>query len=990
MPSGQVGASESQPLERQVERIASASEHAIHDLVEYLTDRRHRPQLMRLLTDSPAWLIAKSRRLGGDQSLLRDVSLAIASFTDPLAPQDVLDLLRLYAVLGVIQQRASERRGGAIDGIAGALVLADPGERFAALQRVWMSLVQPSGAGERHASLLLAARDAAATMPSDWFNGQARANALDWIVDELLSLGEHAAAHDTLALMSRTIGDREDAVVRVLLSDVASGHLDAALGLLPQIHNVWQARKAHMALAGALWRARRHDDALTMASAARRPFIRTSVLTALIETFSAQDIRTRTALLDEAVESGRTIESHRAETDLDRDWDMKAAALRSLAHALASSGQFERAKSAADEIPYAFDCALTLTEIAGIARRAAADRWAQTLLASAKSLTSQTRDPSSRAKLELVIAAELSNPLELTFRPVDVIRALVNEGRPEVALAIAESTTGENRAEMIHAARHPAMPSESPADIEAAVPSPITTASDTAVPDRDLQRLRRLEALDAIAVTLEKAQQTTRARRLRERARQLRGDRDKSHRGKAAKESQNPVEHDEAVARDVEHAIEGRRWDEAIATARRASTNLFDFNGRIAWSMIRVGEVERGYQLASTLDGSEAIGSVIALHAVGRLDLAQELVDTCLQKNPGDLALFVQALAGDGRCLAARATARRHRNGVIPDHLMVDIAMCAAARHEVDYAISAARAMQDQRDADRVLQGVVAELQHEGRAEEAEKWAAMIVDTERRAAALQGRPMLIPGTASIDMWLDGGRFGYIRTRARSVHPDMRVGMLTQLSRAHATVGEFASAIEVAREIPLGATQADELRSLAVQLASHRRFDEALDVSQDIGAAMARSLRLRGLPSDEAEQAARLSLIRNSGGVDDQPGRTNFPDQVVLALAAIATEMRAAGDPRAAATLARATRIHDLHELTRDTRVTLGRALVTLGRWSEGLRTIPRLDAHAFALEVHALRDVLDTLQAGLAVDATTAVGRIAGWFDDNWKELGSV
>ena len=967
--------------------MASASEHAIRDLVAYLTDRRHRPQLMRLLADSPAWLMAKRRRLGGDQSLLRDVSLAIASFADPLEPQDVLDLLRLYAVLSVIQQRATERRQHAIDGVAGALVLADPGERFGALQRAWMSLVQPSGAEERHASLLLAARDAADNMPSDWFNGQARANALSWIVDELLSLGEHAAAHDTLALMSRTIGDREDAVVRVLLSDVASGHLDAALKLLPEIHNVWQDRKAQMALAGALWRAHRHDDALKMASDARSPFIRTSVYTALIEKFGAQDIRTRTALLDEALESGRTIQSHRAETELDRDWDMKAAALRSLAHALASVGEFDRAKSAADEIPYAFDAGLTLTEIAGIARRAAADQWAQDLMAAAKSITSQTRDPSSRAKLELVIAAQLSNPLELTFRPVDVIRALVNEGRPEIALAIAESTTGENRAEMIQAARHPPIPPESDHGLRGANPSPVTQAADASIPDSDVVRTRRVEALDAVAATLEKAHQTTRARRLREMARQLRGDPDESHSEKTARDTGNPIEHDEAVARDVERAIEGRRWDDAIAAARRASTNLFNFSGRIAWSMIRTGQVDRGYQLASTLDGSDASGSVIALHAVGRLDLANELVDTCLRKNPGDLALFVQALAGDGHCLAARATARRHLNGIIPDHLVVDIAMCAAARTDVDYAISAARAMQDQRDADRVLQAVVAELQHEGRSEEAEKWAALIVDAERRDAGLQGRPMLVPGTASIDMWLDGGKFGYIRRRARSVHPDMRVGMLTQLSRAHATVGEFASAIEVAREIPLGATQADELRSLAAQLASHRRFDEALEVSRDIGAAMARSLRFRGVPSDEAESAARLSLIRSSGGVDDQPGRTNFPDQVVLALAAIAKEMRAVGDPRAAATLARATRIHEVHELTRDTRVTLGRALVTLGLWSEGLRTIPRMDAHAFVLEVHALRDVLDSLQPGLAVDATTAVGRIAGWFDDNWREL---
>ncbi len=444
-----------------IDRITAASDHAIHDLVRYLAAPRHRPQLMQLLADSPAWLIAKSRRLGGDQSVLEDVQIAIDSFHDPLATADVINLLRLYAVRGAVQQRATQREGGGLDRLVAsgrltdaldaALVLAEPTERFGALKIIWASLTcLPGSSAEAHANILLHAGDAANEMPNEFLTGQDRANALSWLIDEFLALGENDAAHETLKRMSRTIGDREDAVVRVLVGDARAGRLDAALTLIPGIYNVWQDSKARTALARELWLARRYDDALKL-SGEVGAFVRTRVLAAIIEVFDTRDVSTRQPLLDDALATGRAIPPI-PDTETENPWDLKCAGLRSLANALASIGDFARARIAADEIPHIVDSALTWSDVAATARRAGNHALARELLNAAKAAAEHLRNRDIHAKLALALAAELSTPLDVRFSLTDVLQALIGEGRSTMALDLIESSVSGDRDQLINRA----------------------------------------------------------------------------------------------------------------------------------------------------------------------------------------------------------------------------------------------------------------------------------------------------------------------------------------------------------------------------------------------------------------------------------------------------------------------------------------------------------------------------------------------------------
>jgi hypothetical protein len=76
-------------------------------LPRHLYASGQKEQLYTLLTDSPNWMNAKSIACGSDTAYVDDLELAIGDFQDPLQPDELLTLVKLYTARQVVHQKLS-------------------------------------------------------------------------------------------------------------------------------------------------------------------------------------------------------------------------------------------------------------------------------------------------------------------------------------------------------------------------------------------------------------------------------------------------------------------------------------------------------------------------------------------------------------------------------------------------------------------------------------------------------------------------------------------------------------------------------------------------------------------------------------------------------------------------------------------------------------------------------------------------------------------
>ena len=86
---------------------AKIDKYGLLHLTKHLNDAQREPELYELLTASPNWMKKKFSAFSSDLPYIEDLELAMNKFQDPLEPEQLLTLIKLYTARLVVQQRAN-------------------------------------------------------------------------------------------------------------------------------------------------------------------------------------------------------------------------------------------------------------------------------------------------------------------------------------------------------------------------------------------------------------------------------------------------------------------------------------------------------------------------------------------------------------------------------------------------------------------------------------------------------------------------------------------------------------------------------------------------------------------------------------------------------------------------------------------------------------------------------------------------------------------